>query len=404
MSRRKWTRRPLWALGLIGLLAASIGNAGLTDALKKKGKEKSDQAVNKAAAEAEKAVSGKPKDAANPTSADSAAGAPAATPAAATAAAGKVSEVSTKFDFVPGDKVILADDFTQDDLGEFPARWKPVIGTFEVAESEGERWLRCMSDDGTVRLRLPEATSLPEYWTLEFDFFGTEPMSSALVVRGMAKDDQTVWEATFPHGTSMFFRSGAFTSDTRLEGIESPEGRHHVMLMARGKGLKAYIGRQRLVNLPEVDASHGPVQGLDFRLWATTHPMITNVRFAEGCKPAADLLAQGKLVTYGIRFATGSDVVLPESAPVIRQVAAWLQANPTAKLTITGHTDNVGGAASNLDLSRRRAASVARVLTEQFSIAADRLSPQGKGDTQAVADNAKPEGRAMNRRVEFAKL
>jgi outer membrane protein OmpA-like peptidoglycan-associated protein len=116
------------------------------------------------------------------------------------------------------------------------------------------------------------------------------------------------------------------------------------------------------------------------------------------------MLATGKLVTYGIRFATGSDVVLPESAPVLRQVAAWLEKNPAAKLTITGHTDNVGTAASNLDLSKRRAASVAKVLTDQFAIGADRLTPQGKGDTQAVADNAKPEGRAMNRRVEFAKL
>jgi outer membrane protein OmpA-like peptidoglycan-associated protein len=143
---------------------------------------------------------------------------------------------------------------------------------------------------------------------------------------------------------------------------------------------------------------------IDIRLWATTQPMITNVRYAEGCKPAQDLLATGKLVTYGIRFATGSDVVLADSAPILRQVATWMQANPTAKLTVVGHTDNVGGAASNLDLSKRRAASVARVLTEQFSIAADRLVPEGRGDSQAVAGNDKPEGRAMNRRVEFAKL
>jgi outer membrane protein OmpA-like peptidoglycan-associated protein len=143
---------------------------------------------------------------------------------------------------------------------------------------------------------------------------------------------------------------------------------------------------------------------IDIRLWAATQPMITNVRYAEGCKPAADLLAGGKLVTYGIHFATGSDVVLADSAPILRQVAAWMKANPATKLAIVGHTDNVGGAASNLDLSRRRAASVARVLSEQFAVAADRLTPEGRGDTQSVAGNDKPEGRAMNRRVEFAKL
>ena len=131
--------------------------------------------------------------------------------------------------------------------------------------------------------------------------------------------------------------------------------------------------------------------------------MITNVRFALGPKPAKDLLASGKLVTHGINFATGSDVVLPDSAPILRQVAAWMTANPQARLKVTGHTDNVGSAASNLDLSKRRASSVARVLAGELGVAADRFETDGKGDTQAMASNAKPEGRAMNRRVEFAK-
>lgn len=387
---------------LAALMVAPPVHAGLGDALKKKldekARQKAGEAVDKAA---EKPAAGKEKP-------KEASGAPAAgvdeqaSPASAGATA-RVSEVSTKFDFVPGDKVILLDDYSQDELGEFPAKLKPVMGTFEVAEMAGERWVRCMSQDGTVRLRLPEAAALPEYWTLEFDFHGTEPMGSALTVRGMSKDGYTVWEATFPNDRNMWFRSGEFTSSTPLEGSEV-EGRHKVMFMARGKGLKAYLDRERLVSLPEVSAEHGPAVAIDIRLWATTKPMITNLRFAEGCKPAQDMLATGKLVTYGIRFATGSDVVLPESAPVLRQVAAWLKANPTAKLTITGHTDNIGSPADNLDLSKRRATSVAKVLVEQFSIAADRLAAQGKGDTQALADNAKPEGRAMNRRVEFAKL
>ena len=132
--------------------------------------------------------------------------------------------------------------------------------------------------------------------------------------------------------------------------------------------------------------------------------MITNVRFAQGPKPAKDLRAGGKLVTHGIRFASGSDVVLPDSAPILRQVAAWMEANPAAKLKVTGHTDNVGSAASNLDLSKRRAASVASVLSTQLGVAAGRFETDGKGDTQAMAGNAKAEGRAMNRRVEFARL
>ena len=89
---------------------------------------------------------------------------------------------------------------------------------------------------------------------------------------------------------------------------------------------------------------------------------------------------------------------------MLRQVAAYLESNATVKLRITGHTDNVGSAASNLDLSKRRAASVAKVLASQFSVDAARLETDGSGDTRPISNNAKPEGRAMNRRVEFAKL
>jgi outer membrane protein OmpA-like peptidoglycan-associated protein len=173
--------------------------------------------------------------------------------------------------------------------------------------------------------------------------------------------------------------------------------------MARGRTLKVYVDQQRVASVPELSGD-APTE-IAFRIGTNnTNPMITNVRFAEGCRPAKDMLAEGKLVTHGIRFATGSDVVLPESAPILRQVAAYLQANPNVKLKITGHTDNVGAAKSNLDLSQRRATSVAKVLSTEFGIAGDRFETDGKGDTQAMASNAKPEGRAMNRRVEFAKL
>jgi OmpA-OmpF porin, OOP family len=397
--RRTFVPRGIAILALAAFLStpSAPASAGLTDALKKK---IGDKATKKAEDAIDKAAEGKKPAAEEANAAPTqSAGEPAAAESAPPDA--KVSTVSTKFDFVPGDKVMLLDDFTQDELGEFPAKFSLKIGTFEVAEMEKERWLRCMSDDGTVRLKLP-AASLPEFWTLEFDFYSDEATEGALYVSGMSEQDHTIWSAAFPSAKGLHFRSGEVMSSTPVEGDLA--GRHHVMLMGRGKAIKAYVDRQRLANVPEIDGRWGPVKAIDIRLWSATHPMITNVRFAEGCRPAKDLLAEGKLVTYGIHFATGSDVVLPESAPVLRQVASYLEANPAVKLRIVGHTDNVGTAPSNLDLSKRRAASVAKVLAEQFAIPADRLSTDGKGDAEAMSSNAKPEGRAMNRRVEFAKL
>ena len=404
MTRHRLRARWMFAaLASLTLAIAPASHAGLGDSIKKLG-DKTKKSADKAAAEAEKAMGGSKTEPAKaePAKADSAKAGAGATTAGGGAGGdgGKVSTVSTKFDFVPGDSVILIDDFKQDELGEFPARWRLTEGTFEVAEMEGERWLRCVSADGRVRMKLPGMTVLPEFWTLEFDFYATEPMGQALTVAAYDKTGEYMWSAMFPSGQSMDFRSGTIFSRTELEGGQV-EGRHHVMFMARGTAIKAYLDRQRMANVPEIP---GQPTELEWRLWASTHPMITNVRFAAGCRPARDMLAAGKLVTYGIRFETGSDVVMPESAPVLRQVASYMEANASVHLKITGHTDNVGAAASNLDLSKRRAAAVAKVLAEQFGVAADRFETDGKGDTQAVASNARPEGRAMNRRVEFAKL
>jgi len=377
-------------LALALLVAAAPAHAGLGDALKKATKKVEDSA-NKATGKT---------DAATEKTGDAAA---TASGGNASAPTDKVSQVSTKFDYVPGDSVLFLDDFTQDELGEFPSRWKLVQGTFEIAELNGERWVRGMSPDGSVRLKLNLAGALPELWTLDLDILGTEPMEGAFTVRALGEDDNEAWQMVYPHGKDLAFRSGDIYSTTPPEG-GTIAGRHHLSFMARGNSIKAYMDRQRLANVPEIQGRGGAPRALEIRLWADTKPMFTNVRFAQGPKPAKDLLAGGKLVTHGIHFESGSDVVLPDSAPILRQIAAWMEANPAAKLKVTGHTDNVGAASGNLDLSKRRAASVARVLSTQLGVAADRFETDGKGDTQAMASNAQAEGRAMNRRVEFARL
>lgn len=398
MNGRRIAPILLPALILAALASAPVGHAGLGDALKKK---VGDKAAKKAEEAVDKSTEKPAAEKAEPASAGTEATKPAGESGQPGGSGEKVSAVSTKFDFIPGDSVMFADDFTQDDLGEFPARWKLSTGTFEVAETEGQRWMRCVSEDGVIRMKVPSMSALPEFWTLEFDFFGVEPLGNGIFVRGLAPERQA-WEASYFNGDNVTFRSGTVYSSTRIEG--TVPGRHHLMFMARGTAIKAYLDRQRLVNVPDVSEEAGMPNVIEFRFFSPSKLMITNVRFAQGCRPAKDMLAKGKLVTYGILFASGSDVVLPESAPILRQIASYLEANPTTRLKITGHTDNVGSPASNLDLSKRRAASVARVLGEQFAIAADRFATDGKGDTQAVASNAKAEGRAMNRRVEFAKL
>jgi outer membrane protein OmpA-like peptidoglycan-associated protein len=84
------------------------------------------------------------------------------------------------------------------------------------------------------------------------------------------------------------------------------------------------------------------------------------------------------------------------------QIAALLEDNPLLKLTIEGHTDNVGGAKVNKSLSEARARAVVAVLVT-MGIAPTRLKAAGFGQERPVADNATAEGRAKNRRLELVK-
>jgi outer membrane protein OmpA-like peptidoglycan-associated protein len=120
-------------------------------------------------------------------------------------------------------------------------------------------------------------------------------------------------------------------------------------------------------------------------------------------KIAPALEKDKRVAVYGIYFDFASAKLKPESTPVLDEIADALNANPSWNLTIEGHTDNVGGADYNLDLSKRRAAAVQDALVTRYHISADRLSTAGFGFTRPKASNDTPEGRALNRRVELVR-
>jgi OmpA family len=106
---------------------------------------------------------------------------------------------------------------------------------------------------------------------------------------------------------------------------------------------------------------------------------------------------------YGIHFATASADVTLASTPTLDQIAALLRQEPTWQITIEGHTDSIGGAAYNQDLSNRRAAAVKDTLVAHYKIEPRRLSTAGFGLTKPIETNTTLAGRARNRRVELAR-
>lgn len=115
-----------------------------------------------------------------------------------------------------------------------------------------------------------------------------------------------------------------------------------------------------------------------------------------------DALTKDGFMALYINFDTGKSAIKPESMPIVEQIAALMKAHTDLKLSIEGHTDNVGTAASNKTLSEQRAKAVLDAVVKQ-GIAANLMTAVGWGQDKPVADNRTEEGRAKNRRVEIVK-
>jgi outer membrane protein OmpA-like peptidoglycan-associated protein len=130
-------------------------------------------------------------------------------------------------------------------------------------------------------------------------------------------------------------------------------------------------------------------------------PMETGLVTVDAAAMAGDIARTGHVAIYGILFDFNKADVKPESEPAIREIAKLLKQDPKLKLHVVGHTDSVGELKFNMDLSRRRADAVVKVLTTKHGIAVARLRAEGVGPLSPVASNRTEEGRAKNRRVEL---
>lgn len=116
-----------------------------------------------------------------------------------------------------------------------------------------------------------------------------------------------------------------------------------------------------------------------------------------------DAAPEAPVVLDGIRFAAGRADLPAEDAPSLTGLAAQLAADPTLRVTITGHTDSTGDPAANRALSTARAAAVRDRLLALSGVNPERIVAEGRGADEPRADNASAEGRAENRRVEVTR-
>ena len=335
--------------------------------------------------------------------------------------------IYSKYDFIPGDKVFFFDDFSDTDVGEFPGKWTlkgPGAGgpnnAVEVVTSQGRNFLRSrpaahLDDTQHPSLqyaRLNRKGDLPQKFTVEFDAVltlcppgdGTAPTQYALL---LANEETYLPGGSATVGSIVVSAVSGSSANTRT-AIRKADGKvHHVAVSVNGTFVKAYVDQDRVVNDP--DGISRPIQYVGVYMgpegnWICPNVMFTNFRIAEGGKDIRSALdTDGKIVTHGILFDTGSDRIKPESLPTLKGILAVIEKDPSLRLSIEGHTDNQGGKGVNQPLSERRAAAVKAWLVGKGT-AGNRLRTKGYGESKPIDRNDSAEGRANNRRVEFLKF
>jgi flagellar motor protein MotB len=330
-------------------------------------------------------------------------------------------EVYSKFDFVPGDKIIFFDDFSKDFIGDFPSKWN-TNGTGEVVTiNQGtEKWFEIIAGHSTFYI--PDVPSLPEEYTIEFDIMTTgldnQTASTARLAVVLSDDKSFKWGnyarayipfcQYHPVGFQIQNRPGDISNtvqgDIRQEVLEQP----HISVAVNKERFRLWVNENKYVDIPRFVPQSPRMNTLKFELLyfkdSKERMFIKNLKVAEGgVDLRRKLISEGAVSTNGILFDSGSANIQPQSMGIILQISQVLQQEAGMNLKIVGHTDADGSDESNIKLSKERAEAVKNALVNVYNIEGNRLSAEGKGELEPVGDNGTPDGKAQNRRVEFIK-
>lgn len=341
----------------------------------------------------------------------------------------------SKFDFIPGEKLLAFEDFAQDLTGDFPDKWNTdASGEIVTLNEASQKWLAIT---GNGALSPDFIKSLPDNFTLEFDVAVNPEYSyyDAPLLISMAQvtdpNGFSAWKhfgrgrttGTFfslhpqdtgnkPFGRSLIevWENGSKTMENKrnaLPGFNKKENPVHVAVWRQKQRLRVYVGEHKIWDIPKAFSASEVYNSVVFSKYKSkdgNYFYITNLRLAAGAPDTRNkLLTEGKFSTTGIYFNSGSALIKPESHGILQEIAKVLNENPSVKVHIVGHTDQDGTNELNLRLSKQRAEAVKMRLFQTFGIALERMTADGKGATEPVSPNTTPEGKAQNRRVEFVK-
>jgi OOP family OmpA-OmpF porin len=317
-----------------------------------------------------------------------------------TSAAAQPEMKSGAIDFIPGERTIFFDDFSNIGADGIAQHWPAHDGKLELRLKEGappEIYAPENVSLTSPAMNVPANFTFESEWTgggvMEWNFRSGKTIVLTAVVHADTDTKTASVQILAADGSAL--GSGKILLTDTAKPIEFE-------LLAQQRKMGAYLNGQRVIDVNEFQfaaINHFDEVEAKFR-----DVSIHKVRVAETAPDFASAInASGKFVTHGIEFDGDSDRLKPESAALLKEIAAALAKDPQLKLEIDAYTDSSGDAAHATELSKLRAQAVQSVLVTQFGIAASRLTANGFGAAKPIGSNATPEGRGENRRVEFVR-
>jgi outer membrane protein OmpA-like peptidoglycan-associated protein len=382
--------------------------------LLKKLKDKANQAVNSAE---DKLLNGGGKAGAGEVKKEAPKGEDTIT---ANAKSPKDFKVYSKFDFVPGSTILYYDNFEKDNIGETPLGWI-TSSSAEVVTIDGleGKWLKMAATSSNHIVR-NKKQSWGNNFTIEFDLLMVkgdyDPRLNIDLINSMGKivTDETMLVDYKP---VLSFQSIIASGGQSRLSLISKEGRTlsdnmngeipytntvpvHVSLCVQAKRFRMWWNEKKMYDLAAVNEEYLPNQfGFSFGSLGGCEYYVSNIRVAKDIPDTRAKFEQGKVVS-NLLFFTGTSNLRPESMGSLLDLSKVLK-EVTSPVKIVGHTDSDGEEASNQKLSQERAEAVKAVLVKEYGIDGSKLTTEGRGEVQPIADNKNAEGKAQNRRVEF---
>jgi len=264
-------------------------------------------------------------------------------------------ESYTQYDFVPGDEILYYEDFSQDAIGDFPALWTTngsgEVKTLNIAPG---KWLH-MNAEGAYSFT--KEIDFPSNFIMEFDIIPNDEYNEYELTFYNDQENMELNTDLYPGTQGLHIKpnteygSGWLTlgysneSDSWLEGKSARNPvvagtLNHVIIWIQNRRLRIYHLGAKALDMPTNIFSGTKFNRFRFSGYnEEAKPYISNIKITTASPDTrSKLITESKLVSYGIYFDSGKDVVKPESYGSVKEIAKALSEAPDVRILIVGHT------------------------------------------------------------------